>query len=605
MENLDRINAEIDTSKKHLKSIRDTIAGRGVDLPNPLMLSDIPQAIRDIPADTGLSYITNDEIAYEKNVPNNVENYAIIEKLGGTFGDRIENLVYSLERHSSQDEILDGITRSINNGVVHLSGRYSGSTMKEAQVDALIDIPIQAGEVFTFTNFYNFVPNSYYKVYFYDGAVSRETFNVYDVHVFIPKNNGNRLMLRFYYNVEPNIELDIYYYPVMLKGEFSSYIPKNERIVTTQKTNIISSSYNLFNTQVPIGVRGKHYSGRSFVPGICFQGLYSYHIMYATTSDFYWNTTNIRNIDLSAEYIKFDVTGSPYPYCLGFTFFLEPDTNYTFSYQGVTDSYSGSSAQPWVYIYELSNSGSSLYHRKGYTVATGAEGRTISFTTGVTGKIMILFSANISAGFRTMIYHKPMLYKGDGSKQLDFCPYYVDSFELSTELQSFLSDKEFGFGFGEDCNYIDFIKEKYIQKYGRFYLTNNNFQYNTEQNLYYISLDECNINFTNLNIICNALPNVDIINSNQNGIYISVPDNMLYIRKTDYTSKEEYDNWLNNEGIYIIEKLPEQQEYNISQYLSNENYIKVWENGTIMIDNDYKLPIPSKVNYIYKRDKAE
>lgn len=77
------IKSELNKTAENLRRTRKAILGRGGDISITAGLKDLPNAIFNIPADNSLSYYTDEEIAYQKIVPEGAEEYALLKKVGG------------------------------------------------------------------------------------------------------------------------------------------------------------------------------------------------------------------------------------------------------------------------------------------------------------------------------------------------------------------------------------------------------------------------------------------------------------------------------------------------------------------------------------------
>lgn len=77
------IKSELAKTASHLRSTRKAILGRGGEISATAGMKDLPEAIFNIPADTSLAFYEDSEVAYEKHVPANAEEYAMIKQIGG------------------------------------------------------------------------------------------------------------------------------------------------------------------------------------------------------------------------------------------------------------------------------------------------------------------------------------------------------------------------------------------------------------------------------------------------------------------------------------------------------------------------------------------
>ena len=159
-----------------------------------------------------------------------------------------------------------------------------------------------------------------------------------------------------------------------------------------------------------------------------------------------------------------------------------------------------------------------------------------------------------------------------------------------------------GYGLGKNAdeyNYIDFGNKIFNQEYAEVRLPSNKGAMNTDANWYYIPKVDLGISPLNRDVLCNLLPSADIVsNSNISGIYMSVsPMNYVLIRKTEFTTEAEYRQWLSDNEVYIIERLAEPIETDISAYLTDE-YIEVEGGGTVTAVNEYGYDAPTNISYL-------
>mgnify|MGYP003542331312 FL=1 len=121
------IKSELDKTASYLRRARQSIIGRGGEISLNAGLKDLPQAIFNIPADNSLSYYTDEEIAYQKIVPEGAEEYALLKKVGGmTY--KCNNLIpypYSQTTHTNK-----GITFTDNgDGTIMVNGTATGGNI--------------------------------------------------------------------------------------------------------------------------------------------------------------------------------------------------------------------------------------------------------------------------------------------------------------------------------------------------------------------------------------------------------------------------------------------------------------------------------------------
>lgn len=77
------IKSELEKTAENLRRTRKAILDRGGNITATAGLKDLPEAILNIPADTSLAFLIDEETAYEKTVPENAEEYALLKSVGG------------------------------------------------------------------------------------------------------------------------------------------------------------------------------------------------------------------------------------------------------------------------------------------------------------------------------------------------------------------------------------------------------------------------------------------------------------------------------------------------------------------------------------------
>ena len=72
------------------------------------------------------------------------------------------------------------------------------------------------------------------------------------------------------------------------------------------------------------------------------------------------------------------------------------------------------------------------------------------------------------------------------------------------------------------------------------------------------------------------------------------------MRIEGFTTASEYKQWLTDNEVYIVERLAEPIETDISAYLKEDNLIEVEGGGTITAVNEHGLATPSKIQFVSK-----
>lgn len=119
--------SEIKNSIRHLKDSRKAVSAVGGDISNAAGLKDLPRGIRTITANLSLGYFVSEETKFTTHVPKNVEEFALIKKVGGmTYKENdvlINTKVTSIE---SQGVNLLDMSKAVNaNFVDNGDGTYT------------------------------------------------------------------------------------------------------------------------------------------------------------------------------------------------------------------------------------------------------------------------------------------------------------------------------------------------------------------------------------------------------------------------------------------------------------------------------------------------
>ena len=136
--------------KRNLRASRKAILGRGGEISATAGLKDLPEAIFNIPVDTSLAFYEDSEVAYRKTVPDKVEEFAMLKKLGGmTYkcknlfkasedkNGTLGNLSYSYEKDKSEI-VFNGIGgNGVALGVMLKAGTYTISVYGDLVYNSL------------------------------------------------------------------------------------------------------------------------------------------------------------------------------------------------------------------------------------------------------------------------------------------------------------------------------------------------------------------------------------------------------------------------------------------------------------------------------------
>lgn len=186
----------------------------------------------------------------------------------------------------------------------------------------------------------------------------------------------------------------------------------------------------------------------------------------------------------------------------------------------------------------------------------------------------------------------------------------VDTFTIPEELRAFLADKGYGKGVNADYyNYIDFDRKVFVQRVKEvdMGLLNWGYRLNNNRHIFNANLSAYSIQGqTSPDIPINALAEdyravtvnatwVDrdmAYNSNTIGNQtIEIVDNR-YTNQTDFKAAVS--------GKKLMYALETPIEIDISEYLTEDNYIEVEAGGTIRAINEYNQAAPTSITYLLK-----
>lgn len=176
-----------------------------------------------------------------------------------------------------------------------------------------------------------------------------------------------------------------------------------------------------------------------------------------------------------------------------------------------------------------------------------------------------------------------------------YIPYKYESIPIPEAIKSLE-----GYGLGKNAdeyNYIDFDNKIFKSDYRKVRLPKIGY-FNADVPWYAIDIKSLGISPLTRSVLCNLLPSVDIqADHNAEGIYLNSSIDNVVIRKSGFTTAEEYRQWLSDNEVYIIERIAEPIETDISEYLTDK-YIQVEGGGTITAVNEHQLDAPTNISYL-------
>lgn len=208
-------------------------------------------------------------------------------------------------------------------------------------------------------------------------------------------------------------------------------------------------------------------------------------------------------------------------------------------------------------------------------------------------------SANVEVFIRILkgnsfnnIIVKPMLNKGMVS--LPYSPYMEHTLPIAAETQAL---EGYGWGVNETCyNYIDFENKMFVKRVGCVSMGELNWnKWSAYDNGFYAQ------SIPNLKSGTNNLLTTRYTagySENDKSIWVHYSDNILYVLDSDYSNVENFKDSMSGTMLYY--ELAEPEYIDISNLISNDNYIEVEGGGTITMINEYGYNIPSEVTFKIK-----
>ena len=180
-----------------------------------------------------------------------------------------------------------------------------------------------------------------------------------------------------------------------------------------------------------------------------------------------------------------------------------------------------------------------------------------------------------------------------------YFPYKHNNFPIPSSIQSL---EGYGWGVNDSCyNYIDFERKKFVKKVGRVDLGTLNWdrmEYPTGSSIYlFYSINTTQkYNTTNYNCskyeVKEALPlYTDKCITGHGGAGTSI-----WIRDDSYTDATTFKTAMS--GVYLYYELATPVITDLSNILTDDNFIEVEANGTLTFENTNKKAVPSKIAYL-------
>lgn len=497
-----------------------------------------------------LDFSDIESTTYRVTVPSGADDFARVNKIGG-MSYKTRNLL----RFPYDETTItrNGITFTSNaDGSVTLNGTNNGAGHSSFHFSKITNpIRLSAGTYIGSTGNSNVNMSGYDGTSYYSFSTETPKFaSSVDLNIYIQVNKGNTTTFN-----------NVVIYPMLNEGTTAlPYEPYFEGLRNAEVTELKSDFGNLFNYDNIID----KYKGTGENAGKIWVNSTGY------SANFYTGT-NGSSVRVPREYwdkLMYLTKGTYYAYYeIDFYENEVPETDRYIQARAIhldgTDFWCGQGGQ------QLFSGGSFTMYEDGYCY----------LRSGINKRCYI---SNL------MITRTP---------RTEYVPYKPDILPISEAIKSLD-----GYGLGKNAdeyNYIDFGNKIFKQEYAKVRLPSNKGTFNADSKWYYISKTELGISPLSREILCNLLPSADITaNSTISGIYMSASQmNYVLIRKTEFTTEAEYKQWLADNEVYIIERLAEPIETDISAYLTDE-YIEVEGGGTVTVVNENQLDAPTNISYL-------
>lgn len=574
------IKAELENTKKHLRTTRKAILGRGGEISLTAGLKDLPNAIMNIPADASLAFYEDDEVAYRKTVPSGAEEYALVKSIGG-MSYKSENLIDDKNTYPTN---IGDYTINCQDGIYTVNGNGESGSFAVR----LSYIDLNKGTYYLMANngktIDKFSAEFSMGLYLHSLAGEEVAFVEFDTvnsfkTITIEEDGTYEVSIGYANNSDPDN-------PVIVNIDNFTFTPKLvnfEGFRHSKVTELVSKGANLINdtNSYPKTVGGVTIDFKD--------GVYTLNGVCTATAGFTLQS--------------------------GLTL---PSGTYTL----MTHTPEAPINSPH-YLLRVSNNDYSQSFFVSYNKIDGSATYTLTTDT-------FKIESQVRAGeeYNNFVF-KPMLVNGDGI--VPFKPYVgtLDTLEIPEEARNRCE----GYGHGaitiingvvQDTAYnaIEFASDgvKYRQNVtGEVTLTGKNSWSFHKESENYISFSASKIYLSPkmettvyAPIMC---PNFDVIPwadialdreflwyyTSAIGICVSKTKLEAYGELTDNESKRNaFKAWLNDNPVTVIYKLANPIETDITEYFARDNFLKVEGGGSTTPINEHKNAVPTTIKYTLK-----
>ena len=505
---------EKDKTDIHVERSKKAIIGRGGEIASDAGIEALSEAIFNIPADASLAHYTDDEIAYQKNVPTGAEEYALLKSVGGmTY--KSNNLLPYPYHNTTKTE--NGITFTDNgDGTITVNGTPTQDTRFSCS-----KFTVKVG-----------------KEYFISGCPKGGSETTYYLHLRgFDLDLGTGALIRvsskdFTNNVEIVIKSgttvsNLTFKPMLNEGATAlPYEPYYEGLRDSKVTEIVSVGSNLIPSQE-----------------------YGRHIPLSIKAGTTITVSSGNTVDDSMYLLFYDKDKVKLP----------------------TNAH-------------LSNS-----NGKGRVYATVTLSQDCEWVMWAWAKNTTVIEGQVKIGTGTT----------------EYTPYREP---ITHPIPKAVQDLDgYGWGINADCyNYVDWEKRQFVKcveraDMGTFgWWETSGVVSRFGSPLEKLAKPTGSYNVA-VNAICSAYPNItqNSLFANNTGVSVqALTANNVYVYDANYTDTTAFKAAMS--GVMLYYELAEPIITDISDILTDDNFIEVESGGTLEFANEHKYAVPSTVKYTIK-----
>ena len=207
-------------------------------------------------------------------------------------------------------------------------------------------------------------------------------------------------------------------------------------------------------------------------------------------------------------------------------------------------------------------------------------------------------NTNLTGTIDLVAKQPPMLNKG--TEALPYRPYFKRTLPIPEAVRTI---DGYGWGVSEDCfNYIDYEKKQFVKRVACVDMGAMSWNYNSgffanPSTSTLVGAKATNAQITQM--LCRKYKNASYNGLNANTdkhIAVRESDKTVWVRDTDYTDVASFQSAMS--GVMLYYELAEPEVTDISDVLTDDNFIEVEGDGSITAVNEYGYDVPTTINYI-------